>query len=113
MGYYTFKKLYTNSNAIITEYIKEGRNLGSYNIFFTDESGNKYNLYDLEVVYNMHVENNDDRTQLQELLANIKNGYRVNVRDADGNIFTVTVNNLRIQPYELIMPKIFAEKLGI
>lgn len=104
VGYYDFK-LKPEEQAF--EYIINGRNLASYNCYFND----KYNMYDIVAIRDAFL--NNDNSKVQDILATIKEGNFVDVINENGKVETIQIQNLRIQPYEVIMPKIFAEKLGL
>lgn len=104
----------------VCENIEEGRDLASYNVRFVDSNGDEYQLYDLDSINNLcKLKTNNasteeiDRTSnlvqedLKKLSSSDKFG-QVNLQVNNGNIIIVDKSDLKIQPYEIIMPKIFA-----
>lgn len=91
----------------IEENEKIGRDLATYGLTFTDGT-NVYNMWDLDAVRDIW-ESKSDITQLQNVLNELHNGGTVSVRG--GNI--VTINNLNIEPYELIMTKVYETTFGL
>ena len=103
----------------ISEYVKEGRNLGHYNVTFRGSDGQVYNLWDLDSVKKCY--------ELEAAKANpeqIKEARRAVQRDmlklhnGDGIVF---INNTPIlieekleeNPYEVIMPKTAKTDFGL
>lgn len=111
IGYYDLKSLYPNN--LFIEDIIDGRNLGSYFFTFIGSDGIKYNMYDLADSYNIYIQQEGaSRKTLQEALKNVKEGGIVKV--FTGNEYKdVVINNLQVQPYEVIMPKTMASQLGL
>lgn len=119
IGYYDTRDLYGNYQ--FQEDITQGRNLGAYFCTFdgtyVDETGNvitqKFNFYDLQDSMNLYknlVDPKLGRLSLQSTLANLKEG---NVVKVGLNGQEVTISNLNIIPYEVIMPKTMATQLGL
>lgn len=125
VGYYDLKKKFDKGGEYqglhLIEDVTVGRNLGAYFCTFSDgeNSYNFYDLYDSYMLYNPSKDNVSEkarRDHLQNTLKNLKNGSKVTVYvEKDGEITAkeVTVSNLEIKPYEIIMPKVFAENLGL
>lgn len=112
IGYYDLRnELLQHPDWQIQEDVTKGRNLAAYFCTFEDSNGNKYNFYDLADSYNLY-HGAGSKQNLQETLAKLKNGETVQV-NVDGVIQDVQVNNLQVQPYEIIMPKTFAKQLNL
>lgn len=131
IGYYELKELMSqHSDWYLIEDIIEGRNLGAYFCTFSDGT-NKYNFYDLYDSYMMYNPDKDEdiigldkktanklqRDKLQTTLKNLKEGQEVKVyvKDQDGTIKSrsIIVHDLNIKPYEIIMPKVFAQNFNL
>lgn len=115
VGYYDLRNQFANeyNGYTLVEDVTKGRNLGAYNFTFQDNEGNTYNMYDLADSYNLfHKVEGATKKILQETLRGVHEGGQVNVF-VDGQLKTVTVNNLDIIPYEVIMSKTMATQLGL
>jgi hypothetical protein len=70
------KAVNSNKKVKLVENIEEGRNLGAYNITFSDENGNEFNILDLNIVHKRWVEERqleDDEKTSKRLQAKIEN----------------------------------------
>lgn len=116
--YWALKDLVAVSpNLQITENIKAGRDLASYNVRITVQ-GDKtiYNIWDLDEVKQCYDEtlnsNPETRKQLmqnlQVALTNLSKGQTVNIK-GQPKVITST----EVKPYELIMSKIYETAFGL
>lgn len=101
----------------IVENITAGRDLASYNFTFKDVDGNLYNMWDLDVVKNLYSTTDSKerillRRELQNALGAVSNGT-LNSVSVNGAIVQVDKSSLQTQPFELIMPKIYASRFGL
>lgn len=101
----------------IVENITAGRDLASYNFTFKDVGGNLYNMWDLDVVKNLYSTTDSKerillRRELQNALGAVSNGT-LNSVSVNGAIVQVDKSSLQTQPFELIMPKIYASRFGL
>lgn len=138
--YYAIKENAENIESIVEAiYNKDtnkplGRELASYNIRFigtyTDSTGNlvtkHYQLYDLDSVRELFEErakpkNEQNPTIIKNLTRKVQleiealstqnnSGKTVTI---DNEIITVSPNSIETQPYEVVMPKIFATQFGL
>lgn len=139
----------------VVENILEGRDLGSYNAVFSTTDGQRFNLYDIDVVRELfYLENPGDlddpitAANYEEYLQTLASKYLVqaegltieqtrrilnkklrkelqyaldavspsNKRDqvtVKGVQRTIIKSSLEIDPYEVVMPKIFATNFGL
>ena len=118
VGYYEMRKLYNTGGYTFTEDITNGRNLGAYYCTFEDNEGNKYNFYDLSSSVLMYENPKNDvlldfqRKNLQTQLLALSEGRPVTVM-VNGISKLVTPKNVKIKPYEVVMPKTMAKQLGL
>lgn len=113
VGYYDIRQKYSN-NYTFQEDITNGRNLAAYFCTFQDEDGEQYNFYDLTESYNLYHgdESSATRKRLQEQLKDLSEGKDVYVT-INGITKKVTPYDIKIKPYEVIMPKTMAAQLGL
>ena len=114
----------------ITESLKEGRELASYNVRFKgigpDGQIKDYNIYDLDSVQELSGIDpkkypSFDKTKLRRLLQKDLKALSQNYEGVDKTLFVkiggvdvqVDLNSIRIQNYEVIMPKVFATAFGL
>ena len=118
VGYYEMRKLYNTGGYTFTEDVTNGRNLGAYYCTFEDNEGNKYNFYDLSSSVLMYENPKNDvlldfqRKNLQTQLLALSEGRPVTVM-VNGISKLVTPQNVKIKPYEVVMPKTMAKQLGL
>ena len=118
VGYYEMRKLYNTGGYTFTEDVTNGRNLGAYYCTFEDNEGNKYNFYDLTSSVLMYENPKNDalldseRVKLQQQLIDLSEGRSVSVM-VNGISKLVTPKNVKIKPYEVVMPKTMAKQLGL
>lgn len=101
----------------IVENITAGRDLASYNFTFRGAKEGFYNMWDLDVVKRLY--NSTDpqerillRRTLQDTLGAISNG-KLDFVSINGKPVQVDKSSLQVQPFELIMPKIYASRFGL
>lgn len=118
VGYYEMRKLYNTGGYTFTEDITNGRNLAAYYCTFEEEDGEKYNFYDLSASVLMYENPKDNvildiqRKELQKQLLALSEGRPVTVL-VNGIHKLVTPRNVKIKPYEVVMPKTMAKQLGL
>ena len=102
-----------NEIVSIKEDYSAGRELASYNLTFVGDDGFTYNLWDIDAIMDMWYDDSVDEQRrtliLQEVMQNIDNGKLISVRGGK----KVTINNLKIHPYELICGNIYQETFGL
>lgn len=87
-----------------------GRDLAAYNFTFTDGE-TIYNMWDLDIVKQIYSDSNSREVLLEKLqgvLNAISKGFMVSV---NGKQFIP--QNLEVQPFEVIMPKIYQTTFGL
>lgn len=102
-----------------------GRDLNTYNIYFTAKDGKKYSMWDLSIVYEMYHKNpkalnKKDRELLQQELNNIATeqvGVVNVVEFVGGEVLSKSVeidcNDIKVQSYENILPQMYKSKFGL
>lgn len=102
----------------IVENVKEGRNLRPYNITFKvrDNDGNEkpYSLYDIDTIKNQFRSGGKAATmhQLQAVLSNLDPNNPGDVT-IEGETYEIVPDSIKIRPYEIVLPKVFASKYGL
>lgn len=91
----------------IEENLSAGRDLATYGVVFSDGK-NTYNMWDLDEVRRLYKED-DNTSALQLVLNNLKVGGTVKVNDGQ----TITIKSMEVEPYELIMTKIYETTFGL
>ena len=103
----------------ISEYIKEGRNLGHYNAIFRGSDGQIYNLWDLDSVklcYKLEA-NKANPEQIKEARRAVQRDM-FKLHNGDGIVFINSTpilieEKLEEIPYEVIMPKTAKTDFGL
>lgn len=120
-----------------TEIIPIGRDLAAYNVTFSSDSGEIYNLWDLDIVHRMwDIEKLISKTtnpilkgslqeqatklrqEYQNILNNIENKnfntilLQVKIKDEVRNV-TVSKSSIKTQQFECILPNKFLKEFGI
>lgn len=136
----TYYRIQSSKIKKIEEVLNEGRDLASYNFTFTDDSGEIYCMWDLDSVKSLsldfnlfkgYIRNNNEKGlsellekyqfdgelkdfhkyligRLQHSLNSVSNGQVVWAKGKQ-----VSVSNLDIKPYELIMSKLYKTTFGL
>lgn len=121
LDYWDLQAELSGKNFSIVENITAGRDLAAYNFTFEgvapDGTSRMYNMWDLDVVKNIYNESDSAakvllKRTLQENLAAVSSGKH-DVVTIGGEPIKVNKASLKIQPYELIMPKIYATRFGL
>lgn len=115
LQYWALKDELAGKEYSIVENITAGRDLASYNFTFKDMDGNLYNMWDLDVIRDLYTNVQDKkalRRRLQDSLAAVSTG-KLNTVIVNGRAVQVNKSSLDAQPYELIMPKIYASRFGL
>lgn len=115
LQYWELKESLVNKNYSIVENITAGRDLASYNFTFKDIDGNLYNMWDLDIIKDLYTNVQDKkalRRRLQDSLAAVSSG-KLNTVLINGRMVQIDKTSLDVQPYELIMPKIYASRFGL
>lgn len=121
VGYYDLKNNLPENYRLIED-VTNGRNLAAFFCTFnyavgTDELGNpiirKGNFYDLDAVKTLftdeNVDKNEARSEVYKQLDLLQQGKAT----INNQVIDIVEGSLNIQPYELVMPKTMAEKLGL
>ena len=104
----------SNEITKVTENVLKGRNLAPYDVFFTDISGNKYSLYDCDFVkQRFNKENPSTEAQLQEVLDALSPSSNLNSVLINGNLVRIDKSSIKVKPYEVVLPKVFATNFGL
>lgn len=115
--YWDLESRLADKDFRIVENITAGRDLASYNFTFRDVQGNLYNMWDLDVVKSLYATVDPQekillRRELQNALGAVSNG-KLDTVVINGVTVQVDKSSLQTQPFELIMPKIYASRFGL
>lgn len=115
--YWNLKDRLANKEFNIVENVTAGRDLASYNFTFRDVEGHLYNMWDLDVVKDLYSSTDPKerillRRGLQDALGAVSNG-KLDYVSINGLNVQVDKSSLQTQPFELIMPKIYASRFGL
>lgn len=117
-------KQFLNDNNLniqsVVENIQAGRNLAPYDVKFTATNSNgvtqNFSLYDCDLIKQRFEDKasvSDD--QLQTVLNAVSTRYG-NTNYAvtiNGESWTIDKNSIKIKPFEIVMPKVFATNFGL
>lgn len=97
-----------------------GRELAAYNVTFKSVDGRSFNVYDLDSVRNLANLKaiKASKTEINQALSNIQKdlnilGNKKGILNIHGEQIELDSNSVNIEPYEIVMPKIFKDIFGL